>query len=227
MKNRTSAVEFNITDSRYLIRRFVYVSIFSLSRLCERLNSIVDVGCGYAPYQTLFGECLYLKTDLNPDKFVDVVASAEFLPLKSECFDAVVCTQMLMYTKEPTKVTRELYRVLTANGYLFLSAAGIWYEKHEPGFLDLWRWTLDGLLEMLKTSGFEIVAHHSMDQYSSFLQLLLLYFPLKPLIPFVNCSFVSKILKKLLRSKGPKIHLVHVILARKAYNQLKHKPKIQ
>jgi len=215
-KNKSSAVEFKITDSRYLIRSSLYVSISSLIQLCERLNSVVDVGSGYAPYQTLFKECLYLRIDLNPHKSVDVIASAGFLPLKSECFDAVVCTQMLMYVKEPTNVIRELYRILTTNGYLILSAAGVWYEEHEPGFSDLWRWTLNGLSEIISKSGFEIVAHQSMDPYSSFLQLLILYFPFKLLIPFINCSLVSKILEKLLRGNGPKIHLMHVILAKKA-----------
>lgn len=218
MNNSVAPTRVRMTDSRYLIRKFLFSSIASLTPSSDELDIILDVGCGEVPYRSLFGKSMYIGMDRYSKKSANVIASAEFLPLKSGCLNIIICTQTLMYLKSVRNSLREFNRVLANNGHVLLSAHGVWSEKHEPGSIDLWRWTLDGLIEILKTSEFEIKGYRSMNSYLSLVQLLILYSPSKLVIFPLN--ILGKLLDKLFRNrKGPRIHLIHSVLAKKTNNQ--------
>lgn len=106
---------------------------------------ILDIGCGSKPYSPFFkGKTKrYVGVDLISNKYVNCIASAENLPFSSESFDVVISTQMLEHVKDPTKVLKEIYRVLKKEGTVFLSTHGIWEKHGSPN--DYWRWTDDGL----------------------------------------------------------------------------------
>jgi SAM-dependent methyltransferase len=206
--------ELKITDLRYLVKRFMFTSISSLVPIIGRAEKVLDVGCGSAPYRSLFSNVsCYIGIDLNPQKRPNIVASAELLPIRSRSFNVVISTQVLMYLNEPLNFLKEASRVLDQGGFLLISAHGIWYERHAPGFKDLWRWTLDGLFLLLQKASFEIVAYDSMNPYTSILQLLLLYIPWKPFAIILNT--LGLVFEKLFGNKGPRIHLNHVILAQR------------
>ena len=60
----------------------------------------------------------------SPDR---VCSDADFLPLKSDCFDIVVCSDLLHQcdVKEPQKVAREAYRVCRPGGIILLVEPGM------------------------------------------------------------------------------------------------------
>jgi SAM-dependent methyltransferase len=203
-----------LASSRYLTRKYIYSSIESLKSHTPQLTNVLDVGCGDKPYRPLFKGTSYIGIDFNSNKSADVISDAAFLPVKSGTFNLVISTQTLMYMKNLSKTLNEFNRILSTGGFIIISAHGVWSERHEPGCNDLWRWTLDGLSEVLKESGFEIVATRSMNTYASMMQLCILYFPITPLIPLFNLFGIA--LEKVFPTKpGPRIYLDHSILARK------------
>lgn len=156
----------------------------------ERINlKVLDIGCGSKPYSSFFsGEKTYIGIDLISNKYVDCRASAENLPFQSESFDIIISTQMLEHVKHPTKVVKEINRVLKIGGVVFLSAPGIW-EKHGSPH-DYWRW-MDNGLKLLFSDFQNVEVIECGGSISCFFQLLNLYirkFPriLKPILYLIS-----------------------------------------
>jgi SAM-dependent methyltransferase len=92
--------------------------------------------------RSLFEE--YVGLDMRPGPNVDVVAPASAMPFADECFDAVVCVEMLEHDRDPFGSVREMTRVLRRGGTLALAVPGIGFPRHDyPS--DYWRMTKDGL----------------------------------------------------------------------------------
>jgi SAM-dependent methyltransferase len=118
----------------------------------------LDVGCGHKPYEKTFfaGAEKYIGMDYLTDRSKpDVVGSATDIPLADASFDTVVSTEVLEHVADPLKALREMYRVLKPGGYLILSTPMYW-PRHEVPY-DFFRYPYDGLLHLVKTSGFELV----------------------------------------------------------------------
>jgi SAM-dependent methyltransferase len=202
-----------ITSNRYLVLRYLYEQIhtFIKSLNFNDTNSVLDVGCGLKPYEHCFtnSKLSYFGVDLH-NRHADAFAIGEMLPLKDECFDLVLCTQVLEHVTEPEKVLNEIRRVLKKHGVLILSTHGFWVEGHET--IDYWRWTIQGLERIITLSGFSIVNLASMDSFSSMIQTLILWLPnkLRPLVVLLNCIAIS--LSKL-SINGPRMPIVHIIKA--------------
>lgn len=121
-------------------------------------DSLLDYGCGNKPYKTLFSRKFktYTGADLvgNPD--ADLLIDSEG---KVQCadnsFDCVLSSQVLEHVTSPQRYLAEARRVLRPGGSLILSTHGIW--PYHPDPTDFWRWTIDGLQEEIKRSGFDIV----------------------------------------------------------------------
>ena len=120
-------------------------------------GTTLDVGCGHKPYEKTFfaGAEKYIGMDYLTDRSKpDVVGSATDIPLGDASFDTVVSTEVLEHVPDPLKALREMYRVLKPGGYLILSTPMYW-PRHEVPY-DYFRYPYDGLLHLIKTSGFEL-----------------------------------------------------------------------
>jgi len=118
----------------------------------------LDVGCGNKPYEKTFFSSAekYVGMDYLTDRSKpDVVGSATDIPMSDASFDTVVCTEVLEHIPDPLKAMREMYRVLKPGGYLILSTPMYW-PRHEVPY-DYFRYPYDGLLHLIKTSGFELI----------------------------------------------------------------------
>lgn len=118
----------------------------------------LDVGCGRKPYEKNFfaGAEKYVGMDYLTDRSTpDVIGSATDIPLADTSFDTVVSTEVLEHVPDPLKALREMYRVLKPGGYLILSTPMYW-PRHEVPY-DYFRYPYDGLLHLIKESGFELV----------------------------------------------------------------------
>lgn len=201
----------SITNNRYLVKKFLRQNILKCSQ-GSTSNFILDVGCGEKPYKEFFPKSIrYVGIDMQ-SRYADVKSTCEYLPFNDETFDLVLCTQVLEHVGDSGKVLSEINRVLTKNGTLILSTHGIWLEAHEPN--DYWRWTVQGLEKILDGSGFQIIESHSMDPTSSLLQIISFYIPNRKLIGKFAQTIIN-LISRIEINNRPKIHVNHIIKARK------------
>src|SRR6185437_14227494 len=133
-------------------------------------GTTLDVGCGHKPYEKTFfsGAKKYTGMDYLTDRSKpDVVGSATDIPLDDASFDTVVCTEVLEHVPDPLKALREMYRVLKPGGYLILSTPMYW-PRHEVPY-DYFRYPYDGLLHLVKTSGFELTQLYNRGRSYAFI----------------------------------------------------------
>jgi len=129
----------SITNPNWLVlrtRRQLFIGW--LKNIPGRNLSVLDVGGRIQPYRILLGErcARYVAMDLRLTPLVDVVGRAEQLPLGSQQFDIVLCTQVLEYVPEPEAVIAEIHRVLKPGGHLLLSVPCVFPRDSEREY---WR----------------------------------------------------------------------------------------
>lgn len=114
---------------------------------------VVDVGCGPRPYDSLFAGIAksYVGVDARPGRGVDVVASAEALPLEDRSFDCALSNQMLEHSDDPHAVVAEMWRILRPGGVALISTHGVAPYHANPD--DYWRWTHAGLAKLVAGAG--------------------------------------------------------------------------
>ena len=153
---RVPSCSFARSDPAYLNALMIEASL----RRCKEYISgtLLDVGCGRKPYANTYfaGATSYTGVDyFTETSQPDIVASAVDLPVDNQSFDTVVSTELLEHVPEPLRALREMHRVLKPGGYLILSTPMYW-PRHEIPY-DFFRYPYDGLLYLLKESGFELV----------------------------------------------------------------------
>jgi len=143
--------------SDYLIRD-------SLLRFQEFVGgTVLDLGCGSRPYESFFNGRVtrwigadYPASGHPAARGVDLFADAMLLPLASESFDTVLCTQVLEHVPEPLDLLREARRVLRPGGHLVLTAPQYNALHGEPQ--DFYRYTRYGLEHLARKAGFQVSA---------------------------------------------------------------------
>lgn len=142
----------------YVIEQFA----FSLSKEVPTGAKILDAGAGETPFKKFFKNHKYLAVDTkwgdNNWNYsnLDLIADLTKLPFKESTFDAVLCTQVLEHVKEPSIVLAEFYRVIKAEGVLYLSAPQGWGVHQTPH--DYFRFTCYGLRYLLEKAGFKVLS---------------------------------------------------------------------
>src|SRR5437016_9973843 len=91
--------------------------------------------------------------DLVPGPAVHVCASSENLPFRDEIFDLVMSQEVVEHVHEPFRTLREMRRVLRKGGTLYFQVPFI--IGYHPGPTDFWRFTREGVVEIVKQAGFE------------------------------------------------------------------------
>ncbi len=154
----------------------------------------LDVGCGQRPYEKTFfsGAAKYVGTDyLSERSRPDVVCSALDLPFEKNSFDTVVSTEVLEHVPDPLRAMREMQRVLRPGGYLVLSTPMYW-PRHEVPY-DFFRYPYDGILYLVKESGFELTKLYNRGRsYALLGQVLQQIHPIsaRPLSRLINGFFL-------------------------------------
>ncbi len=129
-------------------------------------GDVLDVGGGeHSRYKDLISCDTFVNLDIQPGPDVDIVASADAIPLPDGSKDAILSTQMLEHVVFPEQCVREMYRVLKKGGYAVVTAPQ-WNELHaEPH--DYWRYTKYGFVELFERNGFKEVEHHQRGGFFS------------------------------------------------------------
>ncbi len=128
-----------------------------LQSLPGRRLSVLDVGGRIQPYRPLMEGRLerYIAVDPRFTGLLDALAVGEDLPFSCERFDLVICTQVLGYATDPSRVIAEIHRVLKPGGVLLLTVPAFSPRRQD----ERWRFLPDGLRVLLsRFSDVEIVS---------------------------------------------------------------------
>lgn len=161
MKNiyspRLSSSSVTKSDIHYLH----YVSLHrDIKHAIEKFakGKILDIGCGNKPYEKEFKtRCSeYIGCDIEQSSIekVDIICDATNIPLESDEFDTVFCTQTIEHIPEFQKVINESYRLLKKEGYFIISGPMYWHLHEEPN--DYHRFTKYGFAFALEKAGFKV-----------------------------------------------------------------------
>lgn len=152
----------SLTNPSWLVlrqRREIFQRWFA--RFADGPLDVLDVGGRVQPYRSLLADRVrrYVALDLRRTPLVSVIARGEQIPLASDYFDIVICTQVLQYVPEPAAVIAEIRRVLKPGGCLVLSVPAIYPRDWDH---DSWRFLPESLQVLLHSfNGVEIEAEGS------------------------------------------------------------------
>ena len=126
-------------------------------------DKVLDIGCGNKPFEQYIKALIktnekddYIGCDIvqSSENKVDILCEATDIPVKSESFDVVVCTQVIEHVFDHQKVFDEAYRLLKPGGRFIVSSPFVW-EKHEIPY-DFYRFTDFCFENLLVRSGFTV-----------------------------------------------------------------------
>lgn len=86
---------------------------------------------------------------------IDYVGSAENIPCESASIDLVITQEVLEHVKSPRAAMREIHRVLRDGGRAYIQLPFVIGYHGCPS--DYWRFTHEGIVELARDAGFEIV----------------------------------------------------------------------
>lgn len=70
--------------------------------------------------------------NLSTAKQPDVQADAARVPFRGECFDVVICSELLEHVQDPRAVLREVFRVLRTGGRLLITVPFLYRIHGDP-----------------------------------------------------------------------------------------------
>ncbi len=120
---------------------------------------VLDVGCGSQPYRDLATpDTRWIGVDFavawSGRTEVQLVGSAEALPVRSGTADAVISTQVIEHLPHPWLFFSEAARILRPGGHLVVSAPHAQWLHEEPH--DYYRFTKYGMAQLARDAGLEV-----------------------------------------------------------------------
>jgi SAM-dependent methyltransferase len=142
----------------WIARRSIFQEMSKLS-MSDKFNSILDVGCGTKPYQSLFHETKYTGLEYDSERSrlsskADFFYTNNNFPFGDDEFDLVICNQVLEHVFEPDLFLKEIHRVLKKNGKIILTVPFCWDEHEQP--YDYARYTSFGLRYLFEKNNFKV-----------------------------------------------------------------------
>lgn len=141
-------------DYLKLDRQSILTSLIKVKN--EVRGWVLDVGCGERLYESIFNNAeKYIGIDVVTSKKMDIRADVNYLPLKSEVFDTILCTQVLEHVCHPSNALKECYRCLKKNGTMIITVP-FTAELHDVP-QDYYRFTRFGIEYLAKNVGFKVI----------------------------------------------------------------------
>lgn len=97
-----------------------------------------------------------VNIDIAEGPGVRVRGSGLLLPFRSQSFDLVLSQEAVEHMSDPFTALDEMARVLRSGGYLYLQVP--FTIGYHPGPTDFWRFTREGITELVQRTGLQIEA---------------------------------------------------------------------
>lgn len=112
-----------IYDYSYIMTRFSRRVLNQILKLIPRKGKlkILDLGCGYKPFRSLFPGAKYVGVDISLNSYADVIADNQNLPFKDNIFDVIIITEVLEHCHNEYLVISELRRVAKNKALVYLT----------------------------------------------------------------------------------------------------------
>ena len=112
-------------------------------------GTILNVGAGHVRIDPRA-----VNLDLVDGPEVDKIGDAQDLPFAAGTFDLVISQECLEHVRDPFQAAREMRRVLRPGGRAYIQVPFI--IGYHPGPTDFWRFTREGVQELVEQAGFEV-----------------------------------------------------------------------
>ena len=118
---------------------------------------VLDLGAGMAKYKEIIVKNAgnYVACDVKKTENINTVCDVANLVFPPESFDTVISTQVFEHVDNPFTVIREIKKVLKTGGKAIITAPFMFPFHADPK--DHFRFSREGLEEIFKSAGFEIV----------------------------------------------------------------------
>lgn len=93
--------------------------------------------------------------EIEAGEGIDLVGSVLKIPVPDACYDLVISQEVLEHVEDPVKAVSEIRRVLKPGGVLYLQLPFI--IGYHPCPHDYWRFSHEGIQELVKSVGFNVV----------------------------------------------------------------------
>ena len=166
---------FRINPVTFLVDNFP----ISVGKQVREGSTVLDAGAGECRYASLFSHCKYISLDFAKGdntwdyKRVSIIGDLLSLPIKSNVFDAVICTQTMEHVSNPFTLLQEISRVLISGGSLYLTVPQHFPVHQAPH--DFFRFTRYALEHLFRTSGFIVESIQPKGGYWFYLSNSLLH----------------------------------------------------
>ena len=132
---------------------------------------VLDAGAGSQPYRKHFSHLRYESADLPGCGDQTYECDLHNIPVSSDRYSLVICSQVLEHVQKPFEVLRELNRVCKPGGLIFYSVPFYYFEHNIP--YDYYRYTSYGCRLLAEEAGFEVVKLGALESYLSTVSLQL------------------------------------------------------
>jgi SAM-dependent methyltransferase len=120
---------------------------------------MLNAGCGSRDLRSFLhrnGVTDLTRYDITSDDPEVVIGPLEAMPFADESFDSVLCNAVLEHVRDAELAIRELGRVVRKGGHLVVAVPFLQPYHACPG--DFRRYTADGLAQLGKAAGLEVIA---------------------------------------------------------------------
>lgn len=118
---------------------------------------VLDLGAGTVKYKSILMKNAeeYVACDSKKHENIDTICDVKNLVFPPESFDTVISTQVFEHVDNPFIVAQEIKKVLKTSGNAIITAPFMFPFHADPK--DNFRFSREGLEEIFKSIGFEII----------------------------------------------------------------------
>ena len=143
----------------YIIVKHIYAdhnSSAPVRRVIKKLLSRMPLdgtGLNIGSGRTRIAERI-LNMEIAPGDGIDLVGSVESIPAVDECYDLVICQEVLEHVRNPSNAMKEIRRVLKTGGSAYIQLPFI--IGYHPCPNDFWRFSREGVEALCADAGLEV-----------------------------------------------------------------------
>jgi SAM-dependent methyltransferase len=135
-------------------RQYARSSSFNAAYLTGADGVVLDIGCGGFLEKYDFAKSVrYFGLDITT-RATHIRGDALSLPIRGCTADWVLLVAVLEHVLDPLQVLREARRVLKPGGRAYVAVP---FLQMKHGDTDYWRWTDDGIRQLIESAGFKIL----------------------------------------------------------------------